>query len=233
MIQDQKISEARAQETPPPYKLSHLVFEGLTLFVFVLCLGLFLLRLLEMSFPQSWLSIIVACVLGLIAADVVSGLVHWAADTWGNFTTPFFGPWLIRSFREHHADPLSIVRHGFIETNGANSAGGVVLILPAHFFLSTYPLLSLFLLTFAIGISITNQVHKWSHAPSRGPVLNFLQRRGLLLSPDHHAKHHSGEFNQHYCITLGVMNYPLEKISFFRRLEKKITDWTGAVPRSR
>jgi hypothetical protein len=233
VTQAKNILPPEVQEIPPPYKASHFIMEGAILMVFIVLIGAFIYRLVRNPPDNSWFAIITAGFLGLIAADIVSGVVHWAADTWGSFNTPIFGGWLIRSFREHHADPASIVRHGFIETNGANSAGGVTLILPAHLLLPIFPLVSLFLMTFSIGITLTNQVHKWSHAPERGPVIRFLQSKGFLLSPDHHSKHHSGEYNRNYCITLGVMNHPLDRISFFRFLESKITQWTGAEPRSR
>ena len=63
-------------------------------------------------------------VFGFIVAqllvDWVSGMLHWACDTWGEFTTPIFGPTLIRSFRMHHVDPQDITKHGFVETNAAS-----------------------------------------------------------------------------------------------------------------
>ena len=56
-------------------------------------------------------------VLGFIAAnffvDWISGMLHWAADTWGHFKTPIFGPTIIRSFRMHHLDPQDITKHSF------------------------------------------------------------------------------------------------------------------------
>ncbi|MBX9767904.1 MAG: fatty acid desaturase family protein [Bdellovibrionales bacterium] len=232
-MKQEKILLTPTEVVPPPYKLSHLIFEGTTFFVFLGLLTFFWYRLIDAPPAHSAIAILLACVLGLIASDVMSGIVHWAADTWGSFNTPFFGPWLIRSFREHHADPQSITRHGFIETNGANSAGGVILIVPAIVLLDFVPLISLFLMSFAIGISLTNQVHKWSHSETRGPIIRFFQSTGLILSPEHHQGHHSGEYNRHYCITLGIMNHPLDRISFFRFLESKITDWTGAVPRAK
>jgi ubiquitin-conjugating enzyme E2 variant len=57
-------------------------------------------------------------VIGLVAAlffvDFISGMLHWAADTWGKFETPIFGPGIIRSFRMHHVNPQDITKHSFV-----------------------------------------------------------------------------------------------------------------------
>jgi ubiquitin-conjugating enzyme E2 variant len=58
-----------------------------------------------------------------------------------------------------------------------------------------------------------------------------LQRCHLILPPEHHARHHSAPFDQHYCITVGWMNVPLQRIGFFRMLERFVTAATGALPR--
>src|SRR5690349_801137 len=52
-----------------------------------------------------------ATALGYIAADLVSGIVHWAFDTLGSPDTPIVGASFIKPFRDHHADASSITRH--------------------------------------------------------------------------------------------------------------------------
>src|SRR5262245_16303950 len=55
---------------------------------------------------------------GMVAADFVSGLIHWAADTWGKETLPVLGPRFLRPFRVHHVNPDDILRRDFIDANG-------------------------------------------------------------------------------------------------------------------
>ncbi len=173
---------------------------------------------------------------GALLGDFVAGMVHWAADTWGTEATPVFGGWLIRSFREHHTDPLSITRHDFVETNGAVAVGLSPLLLAYALYLPIDPTRTqaiLFILfnCFSLMILLTNQIHKWSHQATQPKLVKLMQKMGLALSPEHHAVHHSGIYDSRYCITMGWMNPILDKIDFFRKTERLITKLTGMKPR--
>ena len=180
-------------------------------------------------FPRAWL-IAAAVVLGYLAADLISGLVHWALDTWGSATTPLLGQGFIRPFREHHTDPLSITRHDFVATNGNTCMASLPLLAGA----CALPLTSVgrvltaaFLLSLTLGLLATNQIHKWAHQPDPGPVVRGLQRCRLILTPEHHHVHHVAPYATHYCITTGWLNAVLASLRFHRRAERAIAIVTG------
>jgi ubiquitin-conjugating enzyme E2 variant len=154
---------------------------------------------------------------GLCLADLLSGLVHWSADTYGSPTMPIFGGF-VRTFREHHADQADITRHDFVETNG----DVCIFSSPVHFTLLLW-VESAFALFLVLGIfvgSYTNsQIHKWAHLAKPPWLVRAGQRLRICLSPGHHSRHHSGAHLSHYCITTGWMNGVLDTVGFFRKLE--------------
>lgn len=163
-------------------------------------------------------------------------MLHWAADTWGNFETPIFGSTVIRNFRTHHLDPQDIVNHSFAETC-ANSSYPVPFVIAAAYYTTSGTYLSqtfnwMIIFSIILGI-LTNQCHKWSHMVGTQPprIVVFLQKAGLIISHEKHHKHHQGNFDTDYCIINGWMNPLLEKINFWRNLEDLIVKFTGAVPR--
>jgi plasmanylethanolamine desaturase len=175
-----------------------------------------------------------ALMLGFVAADFVSGFVHWLADTWGTPEWPIVGKTLIRPFREHHVDPKEITRHDFIETNGNNCficvpAAALAALLPLHQSLWLF----LAAMTFALCLAIlgTNQFHKWAHMDEPPRLVRLLQRAGLILPPAHHAVHHQPPYARYHCITVGWLNEALFRLRFFQTLETLITRATGLLPR--
>lgn len=181
---------------------------------------------------QWWVPI--AVVGGVALADFSSGLLHWAADTWGRADLPIIGPRILVPFRVHHLNPDDFLRRSFLDTNGDVAA----LSLPPLVALFWVPLgdasgqaLAVAGFGFCVMGGLTNQIHQWAHMPAPPGTIAFLHGVGLLLRPRDHARHHGRPFDGEYCITTGWCNRPLEAIGFFRRLERTVTRVTGAVPR--
>ena len=174
---------------------------------------------------EAWWMIPGAFVLGVLCADFATGTVHWFCDRFFDETTPILGPALIHPFREHHVDPQGMVRHGLLELHG-NSAIPVIAVLGAALLSESSPTspgvvaLHLWIFFLCAGSMATNQFHMWAHAPSVPGPVRWLQRHGVILSPERHALHHGGRFDRSYCMTSGWMNPPLDRIDFFGRIER-------------
>lgn len=166
-----------------------------------------------------------AAPLGIVLADLASGVVHWLADTWFDAATPVIGRLVIAPFREHHRDPGAIARHGFLEVTGNNALACVpgLAALLAWPFAEERPelpraLVEATALATAAAVGATNHLHRWAHAARAPRFVAWLQRRGLVVSPAHHAAHHR-TLDCAYCVTTGWLNPLLDENRLFRRLE--------------
>jgi ubiquitin-conjugating enzyme E2 variant len=192
-----------------------------------------LVRLWPYASVYPWL-MASAFMLGFVLADFVSGVVHWLADTWGSPDLPIIGQALIRPFREHHVDPKEITRHDFVETNGNNCficLGPLALTLLLSLASAASVFCATAMFSLCLWVFCTNQFHKWSHLDEPPPLVDRLQRLGLILPRDHHAVHHAAPFAKYYCITVGWLNEPLHRIRFFPFVESIVTALTGLLPR--
>ena len=168
-----------------------------------------------------------------LAADLVSGLVHWTADTWFSETMPVLGRRFLRPFRVHHINPDDFLRRDVIDCNGDVAMLNIpflaiALLLPVSF---AGGAVSLALMVFALVSLPTNQVHQWAHMPSSPQLVRWLQRHGIILSIDDHARHHQEPYVANYCIATGWCNRWLTAIDFFPRCERLITRVAGLRPR--
>jgi len=174
-----------------------------------------------------WL-VVLAVLLGMVAGDFVSGLVHWLADTYGSERTPLVGASFVKWFRLHHVYPKDICTHNFINTNGNTcilAAPLVALCLPLVWDEEVSATRAFFVLTTVLMTATTvttNQFHKWAHEDAPSLLARGLQRSRLILPPAHHSRHHAGPFDVHYCIANGWLNPLLDRIKFFGRLERAL-----------
>jgi ubiquitin-conjugating enzyme E2 variant len=212
------------------YSRTHRAIEITAIIVFATLAATLTWRLATRTDASHLWLIGAAAFAGYLAADLLSGLAHWAFDTFGTVDTPLVGPAFIRPFREHHDDPMSITRHDFIETNG-NTALATVPVLVGAYFISPDSDSGVFAMAFVLAMSLalfaTNQFHKWAHMSDPGDIVRRLQRWRLILPSEHHSVHHRAPYETQYCITTGWMNGVLAWIGFFRRAERVIRGLAG------
>ncbi len=158
-----------------------------------------------------------AGVAGIATADFSSGVVHWLGDTYGSEETPLLGRALILPFREHHTDPMAIVRHGFLEVTGNNAWGATPFVwlagklAPA---VGTDPWATAsfgFLVALSITGVISNQLHRYAHMAEVPVAVRCLQRWGVLLSREVHSHHHRNAHDHAFCVVNGWMNPILDR----------------------
>jgi ubiquitin-conjugating enzyme E2 variant len=168
-----------------------------------------------------------ALLLGLLAADLLGGVTHWACDTFGSERTPVVGPLVIAPFREHHVDPQILARKDFFDASSSNAWAGLSLLAPWQLLMpAPSGVLAVALESFAVSLAgfvfLTNAYHQWAHRSDPPRFARWLWRLGLAISPEHHARHHErGEGA--YCVTTGWCNARLERWGLFERLERLVS----------
>jgi hypothetical protein len=179
-----------------------------------------------LRFGGLWLAPLLV-VMAYLAADFLSGFVHFLADNFGSYDTPILGPNFIQPFREHHVDPKGIVGHDFVDANGNNSLATfpfmllVWTVVPLETWYYGY-LFGTFFLFLCLAAFLTNQFHKWAHMEDPPAFVGWLQARGVILSREHHDVHHESPYDTYYCITAGFWNPLLDRIRFYERTERLI-----------
>jgi ubiquitin-conjugating enzyme E2 variant len=185
------------------------------------------------SFLHWWAPLVV--VIAAFAADFVSGLVHWFADTWFSETMPVVGRRFLRPFRVHHVNPDDFLRRSFVDCNGDVAMLNTPVLLGALAVPVTTDggaALTLALVAFSAASLPTNQVHQWAHMPVPPAAVRWLQRAGIILSREDHARHHQEPYVANYCIATGWCNRWLTAAGFFPGCERAIGRCFGVEPRA-
>ena len=160
------------------------------------------------------------------AADLLTGVIHWACDTLGTSTTPIWGPMLVASFRRHHRAPLDISKISLLENLGASAIAGTLVLLlwspqldaDSSWAIHLAQQVALWTIGFAV---LSNLLHRWAHWPPHAKPrwMLHLQKWGLILRPENHWAHHKQPYETNYCILCGWAN-PLCNRLPWRRLEE-------------
>jgi len=182
----------------------------------------------RMEWGPQYLILIPGFFIGYLIADLITGMVHWFADTYGSIETPIFGANFIEPFRWHHIDPKAMCKHSLPGTMGDScflSHPAQTLIILIFYYTEPNFWITAACLTLNIAVVATvfaNLFHKWVHySPEERPrIAVFLQKYRLILEPEHHNIHHASPFETYYCVTNGWMNWFLHKINWWRNLER-------------
>jgi sterol desaturase/sphingolipid hydroxylase (fatty acid hydroxylase superfamily) len=163
--------------------------------------------------PLDWA---VTLMISYLLADFISGLAHLVGDNLTHYTS-FFGPF-IAAFHLHHQhmkyrerDLLAIYFYESGTKFWLVIYLLVLLIIQYHF--STPSTLQVCLVSIGILSSVAEVSHYLCHnAEPRHRVVTFLQRNRILLSKNHHRKHHMQD-NINYAFLNGVTDPLINVIS--------------------
>jgi ubiquitin-conjugating enzyme E2 variant len=168
-----------------------------------------------------------AALAGVVAADFVTGFLHWLCDTFFAEDTPVIGPAVIEPFREHHRDPLAMTQRAFLRVSNSNVVATCVMLAsvfawralrggPPSAFVDAW------ITSLACALWLTNQLHKWAHVPRVPGSVAWLQRARLILPPAHHARHHTAADGRAFCVTTGWLNPLMDGARVFRTAERLV-----------
>jgi hypothetical protein len=164
-----------------------------------------------------------------LAADLLGGIFHWAEDTLGHPDDPFWGKVFVQPNEIHHEQPNAMIQIPWLKNNvpiliATLSVVALAVLLDAV----TWQLLA-----FAGFAGWNQQVHRFSHAPrQRLPgVVKWLQKVGVLQNARHHWKHHTAPHLTHYCVLTPWLNPVLDRLGFWRGMERVLVPLFGAPRR--
>jgi ubiquitin-conjugating enzyme E2 variant len=207
--------------------LGHRLLEFGALTIFLIYTVGFLGRIaLADGIRADGIALFAGLIVGYLFADLISGIAHWLGDRFGNASTPLVGPAFIAPFREHHDDPQAMVKHGVVELVGNTAVFASPPLIAAYYLLDfqSQSYWTLFhagaILSALIGVVVTNVIHRWAHMEEPPHLARLLQKTGLILSPERHARHHAGAFDRAYCITSGWLDNALDALRVWSRAER-------------
>ncbi len=173
--------------------------------------------------------------IGLFLADFLSGLVHWATDTWFD---EVMAERVISIAREHHLFPHHILGYGFRDYVAYSSWPAVLALGPIELpltlaFVPSAGLCPIVFLCLMLNVVMFfgTYFHRLGHRRSRWRGVRWLQTAHLLIGPGHHCVHHRGNHDIRYCVINGWANFVCDRIGFWRGLESLVSRLTEAQPR--
>jgi hypothetical protein len=165
----------------------------------------------------------------LLVADFISGLLHWAEDTYAapGIAGKWFDNVVVVPNIVHHKSPGKIAKATYWENTKVSyllalAACVLLLICNEH---SWQPYLVVLL------TAQMNQTHAFAHTRKVSRVVEIMQQIGLIQSTDHHSVHHKKPYMVRYCTGTNYLNPVLDAIGFWRLLERVVLNVFGVEPK--
>lgn len=158
-------------------------------------------------------------ILIVIVVDFVGGAVHWAEDTFWTTDTPIVGKWLVAPNIIHHTPDGAnyFMRHHWAHSSWDLLTAASLGIGVGYFFGINIWQFYAFIF---VGV-FSQQVHRFSHSSKKNPFLvTVLQKLRIIQDRKHHWGHHSGDKNTRYCVITPWVNPVLDRLHFWRGLER-------------
>lgn len=191
--------------------------------------GLETMKLLNnVDTPTSLVAMISGILTGYLFADLGTGLYHWAVDNYGGEDTAIFGR-QIAAFQGHHGTPFTIAHREFANNLHAltvPTTPQLLVLLGVEVPVGV----AAFVLSALVFIVLSQEFHRQAHMVRSAPVVQVLQRMGLVIPRKMHMKHHKEPYGVNYCIVSGIWNKSLDDAKVFRRLEAIVFRITGNEP---
>ncbi len=154
----------------------------------------------------------------VIAIDFLSGFVHWFFDTQVEPSETFIGRIAI-DFLDHHVRPARTAEVGFF-VSAHRPALFVTLPLVTMSSVLALPAIAAAAIFWTGFFSmLVPQTHKEAHLHEHHPITAWLQKSRLILHPVSHQMHHDDNA-QCYCVFTGWLNPVLDRIRFWRLMER-------------
>lgn len=158
-----------------------------------------------------------ACAAGcLLAADFLTGLLHWVEDTWlAPGKSELLDRWVINDNIGHHRTPGGIRAGHYWSTNRVC----IVLAAAAASLCAFAGVRAWEPYAVLLVLAQSNQLHLWAHTSRPPAIVALLQRARILQSARHHAKHHKSPYAVRFCTVTELLNPLLDGLHFWRALE--------------
>lgn len=163
-----------------------------------------------------------------LLADLITGLVHWWQDAYGNPTWPVLGKYVVAPNLNHHKNPRGMLKDNYWDRVKASVVGAAILI--SIFWVCGWH--SWRMIVCLVFTTQGNHIHFMAHRTNKenGRLIMFLQKLGLFQSRKMHGWHHRAPYDTNFFILTDFLNPVFNKIKFFERLEWLVSKLFGIKP---